>query len=479
MSFVPGQNLDQTAFGELAVAQPYPEVQISAVNGLRDDILVVEAGTGADVSVVDGNYEISSGADAGGLAACLTNKQATYRNGQGLLGRFTALFPSNAANNLQFAGFINSDNIFAFGYDGTEFGVVRGYDGKAELQRLQITTPAGGAENATVTVNGTGYTVPLTSGTVQDNAFEVAQSLNAQVPNYNFSSNDDEVTALAGTPTAAGSFAFTSATAAGTWTQVTAGRSATFDWVPLADWTNPPSWTIDPTKGNVFQIRIQYLGYGGIRFYVENPETAEFELVHVYQYANANTIPHVTNPTFRIGWASQNIGNTSNITVKGASAGAFVEGLKVFDERGRTASGEVLSLTAGARLNILTIRNRLDINGVTNRTTVYPQVLLIGGDHNKAIIFHVDAGTTFLDPMIFEYIDEQSSVVEFSTSAAEVDQDGREVATFRYRGIGTLEIDISRFFSELNPSESLTISAITASGTGAEADCSLVWLEDP
>lgn len=91
------------------------------------------------------------------------------------------------------AGAATASDVIAFGYEGAEFGVFYTHNGAVVVYELQVTGAAAGAENATVTINGTGYTVPLTAGTVELNAYEIATSLNAQVPVYNFSQNGDTV----------------------------------------------------------------------------------------------------------------------------------------------------------------------------------------------------------------------------------------------------------------------------------------------
>lgn len=478
MSYVPQQNLEKTAFGELSVAEPTPEVQISAVNGLRGDVQQIFAGTGAGVDVNGNNYECTSGTSPIGFASILSQRFCNYRNGQGLLARFTMLFPANAANSIQLAGLINGENAFCFGYNGTSFGVVRAYNGVLELQKLQVTTPAGGAENATVTVAGVGYTVPLTAGTVNHNALEIATSLTAQVANYTFTANQDTVTALCAVPFAQGAFAFTSGTAVAAWSQISAGAAPTYDWIPQANWTHPPTWALDPTKGNVAQIKLQYLGYGGIKFYLENPETTEFDLVHIYDYANQHTTPSVTDPSFRVGWAVQNLGNTTSLTVKGASAAGFVEGKKVFDEGPTPLSHEISGLST-TRQHILSIRNRSEVAGHANRVTLYPKWLVLSAAHNKTVIFHIDIGLTFSSDVIFDYYDEANSAVEYSTSASGVSADGTEVLTVRVRGTTPLRLPLKDILPVILPRQTVSITAETSSGTGAEADASIVLIEDP
>lgn len=478
MSNVPQQTLDQTAFGELVTAEPVPLFQVYAVNGLRENMYSILHGTGASVSAVDSNFVIESGTDADGEAVLVTLQDAKYRSGQGLLCRFTALFDTPVADSLQIAGFINDSQGFVFGYDGLEYGIARFYGGAVEYQTLAVATGAAGAENATVTVDGVAYTVPLTAGTVQHNAWEIANSLQAQVPNYFFTSNNDTVSAVDSLAEPNGAFAFTSATAVAAWTQQRPGVTPTEDWVPLANWSNPPDWTIDPSKGNVYQIRMQYLGYGAIQFYMESPITNKFELVHTYGYANANTLPTVEDPTFRVGWVSQNRGNTTNLTVKGATAAAFVEGQVNIDERSRAVDVNSRILTLPAE-NLITIRNRIEFNDRANRITSYPITCIIAAEHNKAVIFHFHINGTFIGDLDYSYQDKTNSVMEVATDAVQLDlNSGRDLGTVSVRGISSFRLDLRTAVTYLQPGETLTIAAELSSGVGGEADAAIYWLED-
>ena len=67
-------------------------------------------------------------------------------------------------------------------------------------------------------------------------------------------------------------------------------------WYPQTSWNTEKmtageinSMTLDPTKGNVYEIQFQYLGFGQIEFSVENSSTGAFDVVHVIRFANTST----------------------------------------------------------------------------------------------------------------------------------------------------------------------------------------------
>jgi hypothetical protein len=136
------QDLMLTAFGEQAVAMDTPVMQVTAQYGLLSEVLT--ANIGGTTTASDSNFVASTGTGANNVSAIVTTRQAQYKAGQGLKAKFTAFFTAGKANSTQQAGFINSEAAFAFGYNGTEFGILHARDGELENQALTITTPAGG-----------------------------------------------------------------------------------------------------------------------------------------------------------------------------------------------------------------------------------------------------------------------------------------------------------------------------------------------
>ena len=61
------------------------------------------------------------------------------------------------------------------------------------------------------------------------------------------------------------------------------------DFIAQADWNRDTFESLDPQKGNVYEIKYQYLGFGNIDFYVEGNNG--FVLVHRLEYVNKNILP--------------------------------------------------------------------------------------------------------------------------------------------------------------------------------------------
>ena len=143
---------------------------------------------------------------------------------------------------------------------------------------------------------------------------------------------------------------------------------STSSWnVDKMDGTGPSKMTIDPTKLNVYKISYQFLGAGAIMFYVEDDDTGKFQLVHRLDNANSRTTPTLGNPALRLGAWSANHANTTNVTVKTASMGGFVEGqFREFQVRG--ATGAFVSAIGTSETYLFSLKVPDSFQGKTNRT---------------------------------------------------------------------------------------------------------------
>ena len=469
------QILQTTAFGELAVAENTPIIQVSAQYGLTDEVMSI-ANNGGTTYNGDSLFNTSTGTNPLGLASLNTTRQLAYKPGQGALARFTAIFTTGVPSSLQAAGLINSEDGFAFGYIGADFGIIYSRYGKTEHQELTVTT-ASGNETASITVNGVAYSVPLTTGGINHNAQEIAASLSSQVANFLFSANNNVVSSMDLLPAPNSTYAFSSSTAVAAWVLKQAGVAPTLSLIPQDQWNRDIASWLTPTFGNVYSIAIQYLGFGNISFYVEDEITGLPLLVHVLEYANKNVLPSVGNPTFRIGWLARNLGNTSNLVVSGASAAGFVEGKNITDTLPR-AEESVSTAIGVTQTNILTIRNRFHFGDKINRADIVPLLLSMGTEGSKGAFFRLIASPEFAGDVNFNYVDEQNSVAETSTDQVElVPGTGRFIASFVVTQQGRV-ITSSDFKTRIFPDDWLTLSAAVTAAPSEIMTASAIWQEE-
>lgn len=472
MTYIPNRN-QTTAFGDVSVSKRTPIVQVRATYGEQDvDAFTALGGTS---TIVDGKYKCTTGTDPNAFATFLSVRSVTYRPGQGSLAQITGRFDTPSAGGEISCGFLSATDGYAFGYSGTTFGIVHRHDGLNEIRELQVTVAAAGAETATVTIDGTGHTVPLTAGTVQHNANELAASLGANpAVQYDVVSVDDTCVfvSLVAEPKV-GAFTFSSTgTATAVWSTITTGVPPIVDVVPQTTWNVNTVTGLDPSKMNVYKIQVQFLGGGGIKFFIEDSDTAEFVHVHTIRYANSFTVPSVGNPSFRLGWLAVNAGvNTTPITVEGSSAAGFIEGDLTVTRPGR-AQNNVKTSVGTTITNILTLRNRRAFGARRNLTEVRPQIISISSDATKPVILQLIKNATLGGTPVFEYVDKVNSSVVVDTAGTTIT--GGTVIFSSGEG----SFDLSAINETLAPGESLTVGAAVSAVPAADMSATITWIED-
>jgi hypothetical protein len=477
MSYTP-INLQKTASGEALTAHLTPVDQTIWLNGVTDRVVKFESGSGA-ATIENSMLNCSTGTTAVSACVVINRRYAPYRPGLGLLCRFTAIFEPGSNGTQSRLGLASSTDSLSFGYQGPNFGIYYDNGGVQEIQELQVTTPAAGAENATVTIGGTPYTVPLTAGTVQHNAYEISESLNTQVDVFAFSSNGDTVTCLFESTNTIGAFAFSSATATGTWTQIKASSPPTATFIPQSTWNRDTVPSLDVGKGNVYQIRTQALSFGAIDFSVEDQETGEFKLVHRIEYANTSTVPSLGSPYLRVASVVGNGFTTEDITLSSALAGMFVEGVISFSERPRSQSNTQTGI-GSTQTNILTIRNRLVFSEVENRIENQLLQLTSFTDSAKGALLEVrrNASLTSGD-FDYSYVDEVESITEFDTGSNPVDTTSGDVILSVLVGPGSATVlNLQDLNLLLDPRDSVTISMAVTSGAASDMSASIIFREN-
>lgn len=477
MSYLANINVDSpsTAFGELNTAENTAYVQAEPVyNFLPSNFRNFTSGSGT--ATVDSKmFTCTTGTSVGGYGAIQSFRAINYKAGEGALARFTALFETNVENSWQGVGLVNLGDELSFGYNGTTFGIWHRKDGVAEARVVTVTGAAGGSENLTLTLNGTGYTIPLTTGTVEHNAYEIAQWLNDNQSVWVADQVDDTIVLIAQSDgEKSGSYSFSSSTATGSIAQTTAGVTKTSTHIPQSTWNIDTRDDLDPSKGNVYQISYQYLGFGDIRFSIENKETGKFEDVHLIKYPNTHTTPSVGNPSLKLGIYCVSLGSTTDLTVRSASMSGFVQGKEVKTRNPRSEKNTQSVSTTFT--NVMSIRNRRTYNGYYNQVEIEPIFLSISSESTKNVEIEVRATS---NPGV-----EQNYTAVGTNLTTDVDttsftySGGRLLAAFALGSQGAEIIDLSKLAIRIPPSLHIIVLARVTSGASANVTAALTWYED-
>ena len=268
-------------------------------------------------------------------------------------------------------------------------------------------------------------------------------------------------------------------------------------WIPQISWNQDgcdchDKFKIDTTKGNVWQIKYPYLGYGDIKFYVQNPATSRWILCHIIKYANAYTALQVTNPNLNFYAQNINSGNTTSTIMYVGSVGVFLSGTRSFIGSPKWAIDSIKTNISTTETNVITLKNCTTYNGVTNRSLIRLHSLSVSNQTNNnlcRIRFRINATVT--DPgggsaVAFTTINGTTAnagvTITAGNSGTSYDVNGTTTSagTYIYNvncgpNSNTI-IDLTPFDIFVAPTELLTISAVNT--VSSDVAISINWTED-
>lgn len=494
MTYSPFKEDQKTAFGELSVAEHTPIVQCQFPYNVNLDVLEIRENNVGTVTQGDSMIIMQSGASANSAAHMLSKIPLRYNPGEGVDIRFTALFATGVSNSIQLTGIGDVGDGLFFGFNGTDFSILRRKQGVPEIQTLSITNGAtsGPTGNITINLDGEATLVAVTNG---DSAREVAVKIAAADFSdtglgWSIFLNNSTIifkSWSAGNKSGTFSLVDTDVTGvAGTFSETVAGASTTNEWIAQTSWdkdrmlqstdpdNSPSGVTLDPTKLNVYKIEFQYLGAGALDFHIENPVTGRFVLVHRIQYANANIIPSLINPTLPLHMMSKNISNTSNLTIKSASMAGFIEGKE--SDIGLIKGSSNIKLAVGtSQTNVLSIKNNVVYQNSLNRVKVRIDGINMSSEGAKLVTIKVTKGAVLNGAPAFTDINSNTSVIAIDTAGTTF-TGGTEILTVQLGKTDSKEIPLKQFKINLLPGEIITISGAATSGT-SDIGASIHWRE--
>lgn len=481
------QELETTAFGELLGAQLSPVINVDFSYVLHPEIVTTRLNNGS-ASVDSNRLKLSTGAAANQSAELLSKHTLKYHAGLGALARFTALFTTGVTGSSQIIGIGSAGDGFFFGFNGEDFGVLRRQRGISEIRSLQITTKSTTAEDITITLDGDAdATVTVTDATAGD----VTTTAN-DIAAHDFSNLGRGWKAVAVGDTVnfisycadsyTGTYSLSGATTAvGTFTQKLAGAAPTDNWTPQTSWnkdkfdgSGESGITLDPTKGNVFQIKFQWLGFGQIRFYIEHAVDGLLELVHTIDYANENTLPSINNPTLPLCAIAQNEANTSDIVLYSSSMGGFTEGKKPHPEIHHVHIIDV-TFTSTTVVPAITLHNNGVFESKLNRVRMKITGISVAVESGKPALIQVIRDGTLTGASFSDHATGDS--VALVDTAATAIADGEIVSAFSVSSLDDKE-KVPKH-GDLEPTEFITIAGAQATtGTNTVAKIIVEWSED-
>jgi hypothetical protein len=352
------------AFGEMLTASLTPFVQFDFTSGIPLDVISISQNDVANTSYtyLESTGKISAIAGTDTNISLKSNIFTKYKPGQGCDNRFTALFPNGyIANCDQYAGVFTPEDSLTFGYfNGTannEFAIRWQSFGNQQINSFVVTGSATSGGTFTMNFGGTIVNIIMLSGdSIAIVCNKIVTAINAvlNLNTYGYLAEYYSVSnvytidiirniALTGNITITPSNTLGITLTASTPNPLVSGVTPTTVLIPQSTWNlnncmdngsleanytkNRGGFILDPTKGNVFKIFFQYLGFGQITFCIEESSSESIVPVHRISYPNSSQKPTLKNPSMNIGIG---INNTSLSTVapivQTASMASFLQG---------------------------------------------------------------------------------------------------------------------------------------------------------
>ena len=341
-------------FGSIHTEQLYPIFQNDAIYGLNTALVNTYSTSDNMYGASDGLFYVNTTATANMYSSIESRKRLKYRSGQGLVGRFTALYNTPASDCNQMIGYGHSEDGIFIGYKDTDFGILYRDHGACEIRTLTLTEVTNASDNVSILLNGANFTIPFQN---LGGDTSLINSMAYTISKFNFNEWNTSIleplvfntARIAFINKKAGSkndglYSYNSGmvgTSAGTFAQTRAGDTPTETFIPQDDWNGAQllgndntGFVLDPLKGNVFQFNIKYLGFGSITIFAElyNNKTTDskFIPIHTLKFANTRTITSFGNPSLPFRMFVENLTNTTDIVLKSGSFAGFIEGQKIY-----------------------------------------------------------------------------------------------------------------------------------------------------
>jgi hypothetical protein len=236
--------------------------------------------------------------------------------------------------------------------------------------------------------------------------------------------------------------------------------------------------TLDVTKGNIYEIRFQWLGVGVVQWFINT------NLVHQMVHPNTLAFPYMRTATLPLTWE---VINTGASAVGGFTAicghvtsqsGAFPPA-KTF-----AAISGARSTTAATEFPLLSLRSKQTLNSVDNRIPILPRQLSLSESAGNRTFVIVRLGATLTGPA-WTSVDAQSSV-EFDATATAL-TGGIVIARYALAGNGDRDLDLTEWFvlggktigrdAYTGVSDIITVSLLRVAAQNPTVDATLMFHE--
>jgi hypothetical protein len=486
----------KAAFGEIKVASVNPLFQASfgyGLNSMQFDMWTVSGGT---TSTSNGLLTLSTDGTSGSKARVTSKRRIHTRPGQGAIIRFTGLFSEGVANSRMIIGPITTEAGWAFGRNGTSFGILYRKGGQRNIRTLTVSNGANGTEQLTITLDSSTLTFTPTSGNATHTAYQIAQQ------NYSSTNSGWDAAQVGATVificrearVTTGTFSMATnsgggGSAAGTFANTTPGVAPTDTWIPQETWfdpmdgTGPSVNTIIPSNGNIFEINYQDMGFGPVFFRIEhqtlNARDTSRETVYTLNNSNQTATPGVKNSSMPWTMEVQNLASSTPISIGASACMIGVDGSDSAGIEMPTIIGS--SSTIGTTEHpLLSIRNGYTFGGTqTNNAGIKITHITfsIKGVNNSIVTIRARRNATLTGATSFSEAFSGISAANVDTGSTGL-SGGTLLLSQSYVETASIREDYgSKGYLYVGPGETITFSAQASTGSTSIVSLNIEYLE--
>ena len=415
-----------------------------------------------------------------------------YSPGIGVAAKFTAIFNTINANTMLIGLGTTECGIYFGTYLGS-FSAIVVTAAYRQIVQLKITNGTTAAGNIILTLNNISYTIGKQTANLSaiDVAYNIANynynDITSPYPGWTATVSNTDITFISNTSGLKNignnltGYSITGIGVLGTFTNISNGANGTITQAPQNTWnidkmdgTGPSRMNLNITKGNVYWIKYQYLGFGQITFGVENPKTGKLVPVHQIQYANANNTISLSNPS--MPFSMSNFGSEAN-SISCGSYAAFIEGNPGIPAIVRNYQYTTAALTTNVA-PIFSLRNLSVYNSRVNQSTISPLSLNIANGSNKTIIIYLTEDCK-LNTLNFTPISSTTSIVEVDTTATSISGSGITRLAICVVANSNQIINLVDYNIITEPGSIMTISGKTVStAQSVDVNVAIQWIEN-
>ncbi|MEN6350461.1 MAG: hypothetical protein ABFD08_13835 [Syntrophomonas sp.] len=260
-------------------------------------------------------------------------------------------------------------------------------------------------------------------------------------------------------------------------------QNGTDNWIPKASWNGDKlngqglsGITLDTTTGNIYVIKLLWLGFGLITFAVINPSTGLEIVVHRIQNGNTSTTPSVFSPNLPLMALVSNTTNSTNVTLKTPSAAVYLEGEATNANTAFNAVGNnSVSISSNVETNLISLQNKSTVSSITNRVPVKLQALSLYANGGQNVAIRLLRNATLSGTTTYTDIDSTNSVAAYNTAGTYNSGTGIFIVGFQLQKLDTQNYNLVDYDFIIQPTETMTVTALSA-GTSSIA-ATLSWRE--